>query len=304
MKIRWQTATLALVMAIFTWYLVTGREKVESWIPVPLEMVGTQEGLIIHEGLVNQIEVRVRGPRELVRSLKEQKLGYPLDVSELKVGNVAVELDPSLLDISEAYEIMELKPAHLMLAVDRVMEKRVSVGLAWLGENKLHQDYQLEEVKITPAFVQLVGPQSVLEDMVQVKVNLKDSFGDDVPETWGTDLPVITAEGVESRPGLVRVDLKLGPKTQVIPIKIRNFPLDIPAGINLSIRTKVITLEVEGPVFLFRDDKFRKEVAVVPHIEGSLKPGKVHLPFTVSLPEDCKLLSASPKTLTVIVKEK
>ncbi len=304
MKIRWQTAILSLVLAVFTWYLVTGREKVESWIPVPLEMVGTQEGLIIHEGLVNQIEVRVRGPRELVRSLKEQKLGYPLDVSELKVGNNAVELDPSLLDISEAYEIMELKPALLMLAVDRVMEKRVSVRLDWQGEGELHQDYQLEEVKITPAFVQLVGPQSVLVGIEQVEVNLKDSFGGNVPETWGTDLPVSITEGVESRPGLVRVDLKFGPKTQVIPVKIRKFPLDVPAGVNLSILTKVVTLEIEGPVFLFRNDKFRREVAIIAQIEGALKPSKMHLPFTVSLPEGCKLVSATPATLTVIIKEK
>lgn len=304
MRIHWQSAALAFVLALFTWYGVTGREKVETWIPVPVEMIGAQKGVVIHEGFVNQIEVRVRGPKELVRSLKEQKLGYPLDVSELKVGQNSIELEPSRIDISKAYEIMEMRPTRLLLAVDRESAKNVPVQLVWTGEDALNGDYQLKEVKLTPAFVELVGPESVLARIEAVDVTLETSFEDVVPENWGADLPVIVDPGIEARPGLVRVELELGPKMQTIPVKIRAFDLDAPEGIDISIRTKTVTLEIEGPVFLFRNDAFRKDVSVTGLVEGSPGPGKIQLPFAVSLPENCRLVSTSPDTLTAIVKYK
>ncbi|MBU1247920.1 MAG: hypothetical protein KKB70_04410, partial [Proteobacteria bacterium] len=126
----------------------------------------------------------------------------------------------------------------------------------------------------------------------------------EVPEEWNTELPVILAPEIESRPGRVRVDLKLGPKTQRIPVKVRDFALDLPKDINLSIKTKLVTLEIEGPVFLFRDDDFRKKISIQVQVKEKLEPGKRQVPFTVSLPENCTLFSSSPETLTAIVKEK
>lgn len=304
MKVHWQTAVLATFLAIFTWYLVTGREKVETWITVPVEMLGAQEGMIIHEGFVNQLEIRVRGPRELVRSLNEQKLGYPLDVSELKVGQNSIELDSSLLGLSKAYEIMEFKPSRLILALDRESTKNVPVDLVWAGEKKLNPDYKLKKVKITPALVELVGPESVLKETEAVEVTLAASFEDKVPATWSTDVPVILEPGIEAKPGLVRVELELGPKTQVIPVKVRDFSLDGPSGLDISIRTKLVTLEIEGPVFLFRNDAFRKDISVTALVKETPEPGKMQLQYTVSLPENCKLVSSTPETLTAIVKYK
>lgn len=303
MKIRWQTASLALVLAIFTWFLVTGREKVESWIPVAVEMIGAQEGLIIHEGLVNQLDVRVRGPRELVRSLKEQKLGYPLDVSTLKVGKNAIEMDPENLDISDAYEIMEIKPPRLLLTVDRMSKKSVPVTVTWTGEESLNRDYKLVELGVTPAFVALDGPESLLEPMTEAHVVLEKTFEEEVPERWSTDLPVITPEGVEATPGLVHIELRLGPKTQVIPVKIRSFVLDAPDDLDVSIATKEITLQIEGPIFLFRNDDFRSDVVISATIEPSVGAGKHQLPISVSLPENCSLVDSEPETLSVVVKK-
>jgi YbbR domain-containing protein len=302
MTIRWQFAALALVLAIFTWFLVTGREKVESWVPVPVEMIGAQEGLIIHEGLVNQLEVRVRGPKELVRSLKEQKLGYPLDVSSLKVGKNSIELDPAKLDISEAYEIMEIKPPRMLLTVDRMSTRNVPVHVTWTSEDKLNKDYVLKEIQVSPAFVTLTGPESLLKPIDEAGLELDQTFADRVPERWGVDLPLLFEEGVEAKPGLVHVQLSLEPRMEKASIRVENVVLDAPEKLNASLRTREVTLDIEGPAMLLRDEAFRKDIAVSATIDGSLEPGRHRVPFSVTLPDNCTLLGTDPDTLTVIVK--
>ena len=58
-------ALLSLVIATGLWYLVVGRDHVETQVELRVEYRGLPEGLIIREGMVNHISVRLRGSAEL-----------------------------------------------------------------------------------------------------------------------------------------------------------------------------------------------------------------------------------------------
>jgi len=128
---NWKDIAIALALAILTWYLLTGREKVEAWVDMSVEMTNAPEGLTIRKGLVSRIEVRVRGPKGLVRSLDRRKWTYSLDVSRLKVGENLVDIDRERIPLSMAYEVVEVKPSRLILTVDRVSKKEVPVIAEW-----------------------------------------------------------------------------------------------------------------------------------------------------------------------------
>ena len=209
MKEHWQTAIVALVLALCTWYVVTGREKVETWIHVPIEMIGASDDVIIHDGLVNQIEVRVRGPKELVRSLKAQEIGYPLDISGLQAGVNSIELIPSLIDISGAYEIMEMRPAHLLLTADRMITKTVPVSVKWPHEKDLNPDYMLKKMTVSPENVQLLGPESSLKLLDKVDLILEETFKELVPSHWSSNLPIVLDSPIKASPSVVRIDLSI-----------------------------------------------------------------------------------------------
>ncbi|MEF2146127.1 MAG: CdaR family protein [Desulfovibrionaceae bacterium] len=304
MTIRWQTALVAFLLAVSTWYLVTGREKVDTWIPMAVEMTNTPEGLVIQKGLVKRVEVRVRGPKGMISTMDLNKLAYPLDVSSLKVGENLIDLDGGKVPISRAFEVMEIKPDRLILTVDREAVKTVPVVVDWTGRDNLHRDLELVELKATPSFVELHGPSSELKKIDEAQVRMDTAFDDELARTWSEDLPVLLPESIKAQPGLVRVDLRIGPKTQRIVVKIRSIEVEPPAGLEIKIADNLVTLDIEGPVALFRNDKFRNEIAAYPKVDPDLQPGKHELDYWVSLPQGCRLIEKTPEKLSAVVRVK
>jgi hypothetical protein len=70
----------------------------------------------------------------------------------------------------------------------------------------------------------------------------------------------------------------------------------------VDVADNLVTLEIEGPVALFRNDLFRRDIAAYPKIEPDIRPGKHDLEYWVSLPQGCRLVSKSPEKLSAVVR--
>ena len=68
MNIRWKDLGVAFVLAVILWYGVSGSEKLETQVDVRLEYKGAPQGLVIREGLINKVEVRVRASASEIAS--------------------------------------------------------------------------------------------------------------------------------------------------------------------------------------------------------------------------------------------
>ncbi|MGL1863902.1 MAG: CdaR family protein [Pseudodesulfovibrio sp.] len=298
---NWQTMLLALALAIFTWFLVTGRGVVETWVEIPLVMTNPPEGVIIGDGLVDKIQVRLRGPKGLIGNLSSQKLTYPLDVSKLKIGQQVVEIEASKLGLSATYEIIEIKPNRLKLMVDRRISKKIALEPAWTG--KLNTDYKLLEVIVAPDLVEIRGPETVLRKISKAKVVMQEDFPEEVPRNWVEDVGIELPEAVESSPGQVRVEAFFGPKTREIWVKL---PLEIstPEGVKVTVPQDFVRLLIDGPVALFKNNEYRKEMAARLVLGGETALGKYELDYEVELPDGCRLLKKNPETVQTTLKKK
>lgn len=192
---NWQTMILALALAIFTWFLVTGREVVETWLEMPVVMTNPPEGMIIEDGLVDKIQVRLRGPKGLVDSLASQHLTYPLDVSKLRAGKQVMEIDSAKLPLTASYEVIEIKPNRLTLVVDRRISKKIPLESAWSGS--LNPDYQLLEVITAPDLVEIRGPETQLRKINKANVVLEEDFPNEVPRSWVEDVGLHLPENID-----------------------------------------------------------------------------------------------------------
>lgn len=291
---------LAIALAIFTWFLVTGREVVETWLDMPVVMTNPPEGMVIEEGLVDKIQVRVRGPKGLVSSLATQNLSYPLDVSHLKVGTQVMDIDAAKLPLTAIYEVVEIKPKRLTLMIDRRISKKVALEPAWSGS--LNSDYKLIDVKATPDLVEIRGPETKLRKITSAKVVLKEDFLDEVPATWAKDVGVEIDEEIEASPSQVRVEVQFGPKTSEIWVKLP-LKVNLPSGFTASVATDFVRLHIEGPTFLFRDNEFRKKMEASLAFGGVITPGTFDLAYDLVLPEGCVLLEKKPLTVETVIKK-
>ncbi|MUM76866.1 YbbR-like domain-containing protein [Pseudodesulfovibrio sp. F-1] len=301
MKKNWQTMLLALGLAIFTWFLVTGREVIETWVEMPVIMTNPPEGLIIEEGMVEKIQVRLRGPKGLVGNLSSQTLNYPLDVSRLGVGQQVVEIDASRLPLSSAYEIIEVRPNRLRLVVDRRMTKSIALEAAWSGQ--LNPDYVLREVRVTPQTVEVRGPETKLRKLSTIKVVMHEDFPDTVPERWAEDVGVEVPDEVRPSPGRVRVEALFGPKTREIWVKLP-LSFDDPKGLRAAVAQDYVRLLIEGPIALFRNNEYRTDMTATLTFPDKPAEGRFDLDFSVTLPEGCSLVRKNPETITTTLTKR
>ncbi|WP_319543560.1 CdaR family protein [uncultured Pseudodesulfovibrio sp.] len=297
---NWQTAILALALAVFTWFLVTGREVVESWVDMPVVMTNPPEGLIIEDGLVDKIQVRLRGPKGLVGNLATENLPYHVDVSNLKIGIQVVDIDASNIPLPSTYEIIEVKPNRLKLTVDRRVSKEIEVEAAWAGD--LNPDYTLQEITAVPTRVVVRGPETVLRKISKARAVMKEDFPEDVPTSWAEDVGLELAPEIEASPGQVRVEAFFAPQTRQIWVKV---PLEVhaPEGYKASVSQKFVRLLIEGPIYLFRDNEYRKDVGVSLLFASEMTPGKYDLDYDVILPDGCRLEKKNPETVTTLLKK-
>ncbi len=299
---NWKDIAIALALAILTWYLLTGREKVEAWVDMSVEMTNAPQGLTIRKGLVSKIEVRVRGPKGLVRSLDRRKWTYSLDVSKLKVGENLVDIDRERIPLSMAYEVVEVKPSRLILTVDRLAKKQVPVIAEWRGT--LRPDYRLLEIKTEPEEVEVRGAERQVRQMNQARVAVQLDF-DDPPALWSEDVPIKLAEGVEANPGQVKVSLRFGPEVKTAWVRV---PVRLETGPSLSAQVgqKHVRVQVEAPVSALREAEAGRDIdglAAVVSLPGGLKPGRHPVRYELETPEGFRVLSRQSETVVVTIRK-
>jgi len=267
-----------------------------------VEMTNVPQDLTIRKGLVSKIEVRVRGPKGLVRSLDRRKWTYSLDVSRLKVGENLVDIDRERIPLNMAYEVVEVKPSRLILTVDRLARKDIPVSAEWRGA--IRPDYKLLEVKVQPETVEVRGAERQVRQLTQAKVMVQSDF-EDPPTTWSDDVPIKLAEGLESNPGQVKVTLRFGPevKTAWVRAPVR---LESASGVKVQAAQRFVRVQAEASLALMRQAETGRDItglAAVVKVPDGLKPGRHSLPYELETPNNFRVLDKPSGTVDVTVRK-
>lgn len=297
-RANWQYLALAFALAVFSWYLVSGREKVDAWIQVPVEMVNMPQGYVVRQGMVNRIEVRVRGPRPMVRTIDMRNAFYPLDLAELQVGLNQLDFETRNLNLSRAIEVVEIVPSRAELLVDRLMVKNVPVIKNVVVD--LDEDFELRRYALRPPEVTLRGPQEMVEPVDEVEtqpVKVENDRPGQVEVAIGLVLP---AE-VEASPNRVVVQLDFGEKRTEVSLD-REIQIARPSGMVMTLEPASVRLTLSVPVSLARDPGFEDQVRVVAAPLGELPVGGHEVGYRVELPSDVTLKQSEPERIRVALE--
>lgn len=296
MKSNWQQLLLAFVLALFCWYLVTGREKVDSWVPMKVEMAGMPDGLFIRGGMLGTVEVLVRGPRGMVRKVEESQMVYPLNLSGITPGKNVIGLDPSNVPISKVYDVVEIRPSRIELEVERRVSRDVPIKPV-LG-SPVPDGYVLAGTRVRPETVRITGAEKAVAGVEDIRTNplvFSALPGAMYEERVGLAVP----EGMEGSPLSALVTLHFAPRmgeaTVRVPVKV--FPPD-----RAEVAQKTVTLRIKGPVQLLNDKGFEDLVETRVDLKPGTEPGRHDMPYQVKMPQGCELLEARPDRVTVTIK--
>ncbi len=289
----WSLRLLSLAFAIMLWFFVVGEEKAEITINVPLEIVNLPASLIISNDIPSAIEVRVYGPRSLVRSIATERISKVINLKGVKPGKITEQIAPDTLPLPKGVEVLRVQPRFVEIELEQLIRKRLPVKPVIVG--KPAHDFKLGAVYVEPAYVVISGPKSQvspLKDIKTLPVDIKNATARVVKKTG------LVAEGshLNIEPALVEVRVEI---MRVMGEKsIKNVPVQVDTDISGVVWSpRHVAVKVKGWVRLLR--KLKKDAITCVVQATDLEPG-THFIEPVCVPlEGFTVLTVRPEKIKV-----
>ncbi|WP_027185003.1 CdaR family protein [Desulfovibrio inopinatus] len=294
---NWSYRLLALGLAIFCWFIVTGQEKVDSWVDVRVQMSGMPDGVYIERGIRNTIAVLVRGPKGMMQRFDTAGLAYNLDLSRIKPGNNVINFDPANIPLSSIFQVVAIDPSKMEVVATQRLTKTVPVKLVLKG--KIPDGYRISSAQPTPNTAQLSGPKSDVSEIDEIKT-LPLVIPAEPFTQWKSPIELDMPDNVEANPVSVEASLVMAPVFKKVRLTV---PLIIPndPGGNITYSPKQVGVVVNAPVLMEQQGKLNDGVRAVLKLPSTLEPGLHELEYEVVGPEGVSLIEKKPKTIQVSV---
>ncbi|OMQ05930.1 hypothetical protein BW722_01010 [Lawsonia intracellularis] len=297
---NWKYFLIAFATALILWYTFNAKEQVERIMDVRLDYKGLPSDLIVTEGQLNKINVRLRGSLEMLRLFSGRELSYTINLSGVTQGVNTIPLSSIQFPELRAYQIIDVIPPRMVLQVDHVKEVELPVTLQ-LRSSLFSDAAYLEDVHIIPSHVKVRGASNIVSSMNTVIAEVS-ALLDDEGRVVRDDAPLIAPQFVEVSPPTVNVCFKLGMQRR--SISFQRTVLLPEEKERLTTRPERVTIVVSVPQSLLNDPKYISQVHAsvdTSILEDSL--GKdfdgVKRPIKVFLPAAARLIKVSPDIVTV-----
>lgn len=172
--------TLALLLALVVWIVATQEQnpiiETDFGTPVPIEVVGLEDGLVITNDYPRTTQVRLRTQRDTASSISVDDILATVDLSGLGPGIYQV---PLRFQIATQAILVSANPAHIRVQIEEEYERELPVQLVLRGQ--LPTGYRSGAYRIAPDSVVVRGPRSRVEMVSEVRAEvsldgLRESF--------------------------------------------------------------------------------------------------------------------------------
>ena len=182
-NIFWAVISLVAALAIWLYMTATQEEEIDVTLSgVQVVFAGEEDlqatrGLVITDVSTRTVDVTVRGTRLNIGSLAASDVQAVIDVSRFNSTSNSTQsynlVYPDGVDAS-AVRVVRSSPSTISFQVTRMDDKIVPVDAAFTGS--VAEGYMLGDIEYEPRSITVSGPQSVLEtiDRVYVEVELMD----------------------------------------------------------------------------------------------------------------------------------
>ncbi len=138
--------------AVALWLAVGGEERTETNLNISLELLNLPSNLMGTSEVPSSIQVRVSGPRGLIRSLTQSRLTHTLDLAQVKPGRQTFPLGVGTFEFPRGVQVTRVQPNPLVLTLTSAVT-RTFMRLLRRGQNpvKIH----VLSARFCPSSIQL-----------------------------------------------------------------------------------------------------------------------------------------------------
>ncbi len=280
-------------IGIFLLWPYASIQEADIFIPVGTEQI--PEGLIITNGPFTGIEVHVRGPKSILRTLSDLKIQYMIDLSGVKIGVNIIPIHQVRIPLPDGISILKINPDSITVKVENEIKKKLPVNISLTG--KPAKGFMVVGVKARPMSVILRGSEDALSNMNKIStkpINIKglsSSFKKEVALDLLENLKLVDSSKII----LANVFIK----EQLTTKTFDNIPVQGDGGLYVyRITPPAITIKVKGPVNMIEKLYEGNGIQVYVDLKG-LTPGVYHKRATITLPVKTTLIDAKPESFKV-----
>ena len=288
---------LALFISCILWYMVIGRELVDTIVEMRLDYRGIPSDVVVRSGLENKVRLRIRGPQGLIANLNAKNEAYVVDLSKIKAGTNVVPLN--ITSPHTAFSIMEITPPNLELDVDLIIEKKVPVVVQF--SETLSSDITILHTKVSNHTITLRGPESILATLKEapIVIELPDKMQDGyVSFTLAPKIP----RDVEAIPAILVASVEFQITTKTVSVVKKISVRGVEGLWNTIVKPQEVTVKVTVPASMKMDD-IQKSIEAYVMLPRFIKQGSTRLPIRIQSSEFIQVTSTQPKVANVTLTQ-
>ncbi|MDR0826299.1 MAG: hypothetical protein LBN33_00235 [Desulfovibrio sp.] len=294
MKLQgWKELLLAFILALVMWYGVTGSEKVESQFEVRVDYRGLPVGLVVRDGFVNKVSVRLRASAGMLRSIAGRDYAFNMSLADVHKGDNVLAINPNYLPFRSGVEVIDVSPAQIFLKVDGIESRTIPVKVELQGE--ISEDYSVS-VTLTPPQVTISGASSVVEGIkkIELPVYIGAAPNPGITESIKT---LLLPYGVDAAPSQVTVSMNISVKRKQASL-IKAVQVQAGEGFDKSAQPDKVRLTLSLPESLAAQAGTLTDLRAF--VQAEELPVGIHtLPVRIALPDGVELLNLDPSEVSV-----
>src|SRR5512139_2979547 len=83
---------ISLILAVSLWLFVVGEETSEIGLSIPVEIINVPPDLAVTNDVIDDINLRVSGPRRMIRRLASETLSKIIDLQDAQAGIINFDI--------------------------------------------------------------------------------------------------------------------------------------------------------------------------------------------------------------------
>ena len=205
---NWYLKLISLILAAMLWMLIATETSSEIGMEVPLEYRNIPPQLEITGDTTNMVQIRLRGPSNVIRDISAKEVSTTIDLSKMRPGEKIVPLSPQNVQAPFGADVIRVNPSSVRFSLERSFTKTVPVVPTILGQPV--DGFELGTVMVNPSKVEVEGPESrlnMLDSIATVPIRL-DRRQTHIEQSADLDVPDPQIRLLHPAPVSVRVEIR------------------------------------------------------------------------------------------------
>ena len=158
----WKVAALLASTAL--WMTINGSEpNADRYLRLAVSPFGLPRRLVVANSFVGTVEVQLRGPRSILRTIDEEAHRVALDLRGTRSGTRSVKLTSEMLSLPRRIRVVRISPPRIDLRIERLLRKTVPVKVVLVPAHR--NGYTIGGIAVIPGEVEVAGPAGRIEPL-------------------------------------------------------------------------------------------------------------------------------------------